>query len=143
MLGSPTRLLTEEDFHSSTVLQVISKVRCPVLCLPVQPDPSAAKLSPETAMVSSVTVWPSALVRFAPLCHPERSGGICGAPRLSHKRLRFRWFYAESEGLAEGAGLFETRTNRHPERSASQNYRVKQRCGAESKDPGNVCWQMH
>jgi nucleotide-binding universal stress UspA family protein len=56
VLGSPTRVLTEEDFHSSTVLQVISRVRCPVLCLPVQPDPSAAKLSPQAGMVSSVTV---------------------------------------------------------------------------------------
>ena len=54
VLGSPTRQLAEEDFHSSTVLQVISKVRCPVLCLPVQSDPSAAKLSPEAAMMSSV-----------------------------------------------------------------------------------------
>jgi nucleotide-binding universal stress UspA family protein len=44
VLGSPTRELAEEDFHSSTVLQVISKVRCPVLCLPVQSDHSAAKL---------------------------------------------------------------------------------------------------
>ena len=55
VLGSPTRVLTEEDFPSSTVLQVISKVRCPVLCLPVQPDPSA-KLGSETEMVSGVTV---------------------------------------------------------------------------------------
>jgi nucleotide-binding universal stress UspA family protein len=56
VLGSPTRELAEEDFHSSTVLQVISKVRCPVLCLPVQSETFAAKLSPEPAMVSSVTV---------------------------------------------------------------------------------------
>jgi nucleotide-binding universal stress UspA family protein len=56
VLGSPTREFAEEDFHSSTVLQVISKVRCPVLCLPVQSDPSATKLSPEAAMVSSVAV---------------------------------------------------------------------------------------
>jgi nucleotide-binding universal stress UspA family protein len=54
VLGSPTRELAEEDFHSSTVLQVISKVRCPVLCLPAQSDLSAAKLSPEAAMMSSV-----------------------------------------------------------------------------------------
>ena len=47
VLGSPTRLLTEEDFPSSTVLQVISKVRCPVLCLPVQPDPSARSWAPK------------------------------------------------------------------------------------------------
>src|ERR1700733_3418305 len=56
VLGSPTRELAEEDFHSSTFLQVISKVRCPVLRLPIQPDPSAVKLSPEAAMVSSVAV---------------------------------------------------------------------------------------
>ena len=56
VLGSPTRVLAEKDFHSSTVLQVISKVRCPVLCLPAQPVASAAKLSPEAAVVSSVTV---------------------------------------------------------------------------------------
>ena len=34
VLGSPANELTEEDFHSSTVLQVISKVKCPVLCVP-------------------------------------------------------------------------------------------------------------
>jgi nucleotide-binding universal stress UspA family protein len=56
VLGSPTRELAEEDFHSSTVLQVISKVRCPVLCLPVRSDPSRAKLRPEASMVSSVAV---------------------------------------------------------------------------------------
>ena len=58
VLGSPTRELAEEDFHSSTVLQVISKVRCPVLCMPIQLDPSAAKPSPENAMGSSVAVRP-------------------------------------------------------------------------------------
>ena len=56
VLGSPARELAEEDFHSSTFLQVISKVRCPVLCLPVRSDPSRAKLSPEASMVSSVAV---------------------------------------------------------------------------------------
>jgi nucleotide-binding universal stress UspA family protein len=56
VLGSPTRELAEEDFRSSTVLQVISKVRCPVLCLPVQSYPSGAMLSREAAIVSSVTV---------------------------------------------------------------------------------------
>jgi nucleotide-binding universal stress UspA family protein len=55
VLGSPTRELTEEDFHTSTVLQVISKVRCPVLCLPVQSEPAVENLSPEAAMVSSAT----------------------------------------------------------------------------------------
>lgn len=38
VLGSPERELAEQDFHSSTVLQVISRVHCPVLCLPVQPE---------------------------------------------------------------------------------------------------------
>jgi nucleotide-binding universal stress UspA family protein len=34
VLGSPENELGEEDFRSSTVLQVISRVRCPVLCVP-------------------------------------------------------------------------------------------------------------
>jgi nucleotide-binding universal stress UspA family protein len=34
VLGSPENELSEEDFATSTVLQVISKVKCPVLCLP-------------------------------------------------------------------------------------------------------------
>ena len=41
VLGSPERELAEQDFQSSTVLQVISKVHCPVLCLPVQTQSSA------------------------------------------------------------------------------------------------------
>jgi len=28
--------------------------------------------------------------RYSPLCHPERSRGICSAPRLPHKGLRSR-----------------------------------------------------
>ena len=34
VLGSPENELGEKDFATSTVLQVISKVKCPVLCLP-------------------------------------------------------------------------------------------------------------
>jgi nucleotide-binding universal stress UspA family protein len=34
VLGSPENELAEEDFQSSTVLQVISSVTCPVLCVP-------------------------------------------------------------------------------------------------------------
>ena len=34
ILGSPVNELTDEDFHTSTVLQVISAVGCPVLCVP-------------------------------------------------------------------------------------------------------------
>jgi hypothetical protein len=32
--------------------------------------------------------------------------------------------------------------NRHPERSAAQIRRIKKGLGAESKDPGDACWQM-
>jgi len=34
VLGSPAKILSEEDVPSSTVLQVISGVSCPVLCIP-------------------------------------------------------------------------------------------------------------
>ena len=34
VLGSPSRVLSEKDMPSSTVLQVISNVSCPVLCIP-------------------------------------------------------------------------------------------------------------
>jgi nucleotide-binding universal stress UspA family protein len=34
VLGSPSRVLSEKDLPSSTVLQVISNVSCPVLCIP-------------------------------------------------------------------------------------------------------------
>ncbi|WP_158750611.1 universal stress protein [Acidobacterium sp. S8] len=35
VLGSPATTLSEEDMQTSTVLQVISGVHCPVLCVPV------------------------------------------------------------------------------------------------------------
>jgi nucleotide-binding universal stress UspA family protein len=35
VLGSPATILSEEDIRTSTVLQVISGVHCPVLCIPV------------------------------------------------------------------------------------------------------------
>jgi nucleotide-binding universal stress UspA family protein len=53
VLGSPERELAEQDFHSSTVLQVISRVHCPVLCLPVQTQPSAAAPPPDFVLVST------------------------------------------------------------------------------------------
>ena len=56
VLGSPERELAEEDFHLSTVLQVISKVPCPVLCLPVQPNASEAEVHHEGAPLSAVTL---------------------------------------------------------------------------------------
>ncbi len=42
VLGSPENELAEEDFATSTVLQVISKVKCPVLCLPLVKHASPA-----------------------------------------------------------------------------------------------------
>jgi nucleotide-binding universal stress UspA family protein len=54
VLGSPENELTEEDFHKSTVLQVISKVMCPVLCLPVINDPTSAELTHEVETVGGV-----------------------------------------------------------------------------------------
>jgi nucleotide-binding universal stress UspA family protein len=50
VLGSPERELVEQDFHSSTVLQVISRVHCPVLCLPGQTQPSADATPPDLAL---------------------------------------------------------------------------------------------
>ncbi len=52
VLGSPERELAEQDFQSSTILQVISRVHCPVLCLPVQTQAPAAAGS-EFALVSA------------------------------------------------------------------------------------------
>jgi nucleotide-binding universal stress UspA family protein len=34
VLGSPATMLSERDLETSTVLQVISGVHCPVLCIP-------------------------------------------------------------------------------------------------------------
>jgi nucleotide-binding universal stress UspA family protein len=52
VLGSPERELAEQDFPSSTILQVISRVHCPVLCLPVQLQSSAPR--PELALLNAV-----------------------------------------------------------------------------------------
>ncbi len=56
LLGSPERELTEQDFPSSTVLQVISRVHCPVLCLPAQTDVSTAEARHEAAIQAAVTL---------------------------------------------------------------------------------------
>jgi nucleotide-binding universal stress UspA family protein len=45
VLGSPENELAEEDFRTSTVLQVIAQVKCPVLCLPFVASASPAELS--------------------------------------------------------------------------------------------------
>jgi nucleotide-binding universal stress UspA family protein len=52
VLGSPESELTEEDFHTSTVLQVVSKVRCPVLCLPLVPTSSSRGLKDQVPLMS-------------------------------------------------------------------------------------------
>jgi len=56
LLGSPERELADQDFPSSTVLQVISRVRCPVLCLPAQADAAAEKGCREEVILSAVTL---------------------------------------------------------------------------------------
>jgi hypothetical protein len=56
VLGSPERELTEQDFPSSTVLRVISRVRCPVLCLPVESTPSAAEVRHEGTTLDGARV---------------------------------------------------------------------------------------
>jgi nucleotide-binding universal stress UspA family protein len=56
VLGSPESELTEEDFHTSTVLQVVSKVRCPVLCLPLVPTSSSMGLKDQVPLMSGFSV---------------------------------------------------------------------------------------
>jgi nucleotide-binding universal stress UspA family protein len=56
VLGSPESELTEEDFHTSTVLQVVSKVRCPVLCLPLVPLSSSMGLKHQVPLMSGFSV---------------------------------------------------------------------------------------
>jgi nucleotide-binding universal stress UspA family protein len=53
VLGSPENELAEENFATSTVLQVISKVKCPVLCLPFAYSDRPAELNHE-AVTSAV-----------------------------------------------------------------------------------------
>jgi nucleotide-binding universal stress UspA family protein len=49
VLGSPENELTEQDFATSTVLQVVSRVKCPVLCLPNVKASTPAELLQEVA----------------------------------------------------------------------------------------------
>jgi nucleotide-binding universal stress UspA family protein len=53
VLGSPINELSEDDLHTSTVLQVISKVACPVLCVPClrSAAPAEAQSTREAAAV--------------------------------------------------------------------------------------------
>jgi nucleotide-binding universal stress UspA family protein len=50
VLGSPVNELTDEDFPTSTVLQVVSAVSCPVLCVPTLAEPA------ETNALKEVTL---------------------------------------------------------------------------------------
>jgi nucleotide-binding universal stress UspA family protein len=50
VLGSPVDELHDEDFATSTVLQVISNVSCPVLCVPSTRDASVADVVNELAL---------------------------------------------------------------------------------------------
>jgi nucleotide-binding universal stress UspA family protein len=54
VLGSPENELAEEDFATSTVLQVISKVKCPVLCLPLVKNARPAGLTYEVGTFAGV-----------------------------------------------------------------------------------------
>jgi nucleotide-binding universal stress UspA family protein len=54
VLGSPENELAEEDFATSTVLQVISKVKCPVLCSPFVKNARPAGLTYEVVTSGGV-----------------------------------------------------------------------------------------
>ncbi|AXC14478.1 Universal stress protein family [Acidisarcina polymorpha] len=49
VLGAPGKVLSDEDFSSSTVLQVISKVTCPVLCVPAGREAARSEFIREVA----------------------------------------------------------------------------------------------
>ena len=50
VLGSPANVLADEDLATSTVLHVISKANCPVLCVPMTRDTSPLTLIREVAL---------------------------------------------------------------------------------------------
>lgn len=50
LLGSPVNELAEKDIHTSTVLQVISGVSCPVLCVPCAEDSSLKNVLEEVTV---------------------------------------------------------------------------------------------
>jgi nucleotide-binding universal stress UspA family protein len=49
VLGSPQKVLSEDEFKESTVLNVITKVKCPVLCLPLAHDSARLEAVGRTA----------------------------------------------------------------------------------------------
>jgi nucleotide-binding universal stress UspA family protein len=50
VLGSPLNELQEDDFQTSTVLQVMAEVNCPVLCVPPVRDAAAVGVTTEFAL---------------------------------------------------------------------------------------------
>jgi nucleotide-binding universal stress UspA family protein len=54
VLGAPEGELAEEDLYTSTVLQVIAKIGCPVLCLTL--PASSAELKTEVALTSGFSL---------------------------------------------------------------------------------------
>jgi nucleotide-binding universal stress UspA family protein len=55
VLGSPATMLSEQDLETSTVLQVISGVHCPVLCIPSsRQEKNRTQLATESEIGSAV-----------------------------------------------------------------------------------------
>jgi nucleotide-binding universal stress UspA family protein len=54
VLGSPENELAEENFATSTVLQVISKVKCPVLCLPFAHNAQPGELNHDAETLAAI-----------------------------------------------------------------------------------------
>jgi nucleotide-binding universal stress UspA family protein len=53
VLGSPEGELTEQDLYTSTVLQVVARIGCPVLCLK---PPTLADSKTQVALTSSFSL---------------------------------------------------------------------------------------
>jgi nucleotide-binding universal stress UspA family protein len=51
VLGSPTNRLTNLDLQTSNVVRVISKVNCPIFCVPCQSVPEATAQTKGAALV--------------------------------------------------------------------------------------------
>jgi nucleotide-binding universal stress UspA family protein len=55
VLGSPATMLSEQDLETSTVLQVISGVHCPVLCIPTsRQEKNSTELATESENESAI-----------------------------------------------------------------------------------------
>ena len=74
VLGSPIDELRDEDFETSTVLQVISNVSCPVLCVPSARDASVASVAEMSSLwqirhgtIQTLAGGSAALALFVPV----------------------------------------------------------------------------